>query len=123
MAVISVQNAAAGLSTVYMVGVRPQTNNDTSSFTKLVESSAAASAAKQNSGARFLNWAINGVSLDSNDVWRAICDFLSAVADHVSRNGINHNIKLWRYQIIGGYCVPLIRSNGMDANLLHIGGV
>ena len=35
-ALIIVQNAAAVLSTVDMVGVRPQTNNDTSSFKKLV---------------------------------------------------------------------------------------
>ena len=74
-ALIIVQNAAAVLSTVDMVGVRPQTNNDTISFTKLFESSEAA-AANQTSSARLLNWAVDGVSLESNDVWREICDFV-----------------------------------------------
>ena len=75
MAAISVHNAAAGLSIVAVVAVRPQTNNDTSSFTKLFESLEAA-AANHTSGARLLNWAVDGVSLESNDVWREICDFL-----------------------------------------------
>ena len=91
-----------------VVAVRPQTNNDTKSFTKLVES-AAASAETHTCGARFFNWAVDGISLESNDVWREICGFLSYVADRVVGTNINHNIKLWRYQIIGGYCVPLIR--------------
>ena len=121
-AVISVHNAAALLSPVDVVAVRPQTNNDTRSFTKLVELAAAASA-NHNYGVRFLNWAVDGVYLESNYVWRAICNFLSAVADNVSGNDINHNIKLWRYQIIGGSCVPLIGSNVVDSDLLHIAGV
>ena len=121
-AVISVHNAAALLSPVDVVAVRPQTNNDTRSFTKLVELAAAASA-NHNYGVRFLNWAVDGVYLESNYVWRAICNFLSAVADNVSGNDINHNIKLWRYQIIGGSCVPLIGSNVVDSDLLCISGV
>ena len=75
MAAISVHNAAVGLSIVAVVSVRPQTNNDTISFTKLFESSEAA-AANQTSSARLLNWAVDGVSLESNDVWREICDFV-----------------------------------------------
>ena len=75
MAVISAQNTATGLSPVAVVSVKPQTNDDTRSSTKLVELAAAA-AANQNFGARFLNWAVDGVSFDYNYVWRAICDFL-----------------------------------------------
>ena len=118
-AVISVHNAAAGLSPVDVVAARPHTNNDTSSFKKIVESTAAA-AAKQTSGVRLLKWTVDGVSIESNEVWREICNFLSAVADNLSGTNINHNIKLWRYQIIGGSCVPLIGGKTMDADLLRI---
>ena len=96
---ISVHNSAAILLPVDVVSVRPKTNNDTSSFTKLVELTPA-EASNQTSGVRFLNCDVDGVSLESNDVWRKICYFMSDVADHFSGNDINHNIKLWRYQII-----------------------
>ena len=68
-AVISVYNDDVVLSPVDVVAMRPHNNNSTSSFTKLVESTAAA-AAKQTSGARFLNWSVDGVSLEYNYVWR-----------------------------------------------------
>ena len=59
---ISVHNAAAVLSPVGVVDVSPYTNNDTRSFTKLIESEVEA-AANQNSGARLLNWAVYCVYL------------------------------------------------------------
>lgn len=122
MGILMIQNLVAGMSPSAAIACRPQTNNETSCFTKLVECAAKA-AAKNTPGARFLNWAVDGVSLKSGDVGRAICDFLSGIANHLGSTDVNHNVKSWRYQIIGGLCIPQIGTNVVDADLLRVSGI
>lgn len=77
-AVISFQNCPKGVVPMVVIAARPQSNNETSSFTRLIETACTASATA--SGGRFLGFAVDGVSLESMDVRRSNCDFISHVS-------------------------------------------
>ena len=74
-AIILFQNCPKGISPTVVIAARPQSNNETSSFTRLIETACVAGAAK--AGAHFLGFAVDGISLESMDVHRAICDFIA----------------------------------------------
>lgn len=108
-AVMSFQNCPKGVVPMVVIAARPQSNNETSSFTRLIET--ACTAAASASGGRFLGFAVDGVSLESMDVRRSNCDFISGVSNHIGTTDPNHNAKSLRYQIVGGSCTGSIGDN------------
>lgn len=120
-AIISFQNCPKGVVPMVVIAARPQSNNETSSFTRLIET--ACTAAATASGGRFLGFAVDGVSLESMDVRRSNCDFISGVSNHVGTTDPNHNAKSLRYQIIGGSCTGRVGFYAIDADFLRLAGV
>ena len=75
MCTLSLQVIPPGMPPYVVVAARPQGNNESSKFiSQVIES---ASQASSSHGASFLNFAVDGLSVESNDVRSAICNFLS----------------------------------------------
>ena len=72
---------------------------------------------------RFVNFAVDGVSVESVDVRRSICDFLSCSTNYTGTTNPNHNIKSYRYQIIGGSCAPTIGACTVDIDLIRVSSI
>ncbi len=89
----------SGTSPFEIIGAQPQTNNATSDFTRdLVEASRTVA---KTFNASFLNFAVDGVSLEQTDVMTEICNFLSGDDNHIGSVDNKHRIKNDRYQVIG----------------------
>ena len=100
---MSFQDSPSGVSPTEIVASRPQSNNDSNDFIKAMEMAASSAASSSASGATsFVNYAVDGVSVEQKSVWHTECDFLSCRSNHLGSTDNNHNIKSWRYQIIGG---------------------
>jgi len=130
VAVMSFQSTEKGVAPSIVVAARPQSNNETSNFVQAMELAASKAAkelaASEPAGAtnyRFAGFAVDGVSVEGEDVRRSICDFLSSKCNHVGYTDTNHNMKSWRYQIVGGSCVVTIGKYVVDADLLRIAEV
>ena len=95
---MSFQNSPDGIPTIEVVAARPQTNNESNTFVKLMENCAAQ--ASSSAGARFVNFSVDGVSCESNHVILTICLFLGGECNHLGATDANHNAKSARYQII-----------------------
>ena len=63
------------------------------------------------------------MSVESHDIKISICDFLSGIIDYVGATNTNHNIKSWRYQILGGFNVLRVGEHVIDQHILTIAGV
>ena len=100
VAIMTFQDVPPGFSPSRIIAAHPQSNNECSEFTRDME--AAANQVATSFGAAFLNFGVDGVSLETFDVCQAICDFLSGKCKHLGATDTNHDIKSWRYQIIGG---------------------
>jgi hypothetical protein len=120
VAIMSLQTTRGGVSPSVIVAARPQSNNESSDFIQAMEH--AASCAAENKTC-FTGFAVDGVSVESEDVRRSICDFLSCKIDHVGSTDTNHNMKSWRYQIVGGSCAVTIGTCVLDADLLRLSGI
>ena len=94
----SFQNCPPGVSPVEIVGARPQTSNETSSFTnEAVEAAIEASSENTSTQCFFTNFAVDGVSAESNDVMTAICKFLDGDQHYLGTVDNKHNVKNDRY--------------------------
>ena len=124
VALLTFQSSPPGVPISELVAARPQSNNESNDFIKEIELEASASVSR-NKQARFSNIAVDGVSCESNHVWRMICNFLSCLANHTGTTDTNHNAKSWRYQIItgGGTVCATIGIYMVDAYLLRTAGV
>lgn len=110
-----------GTSPFEIIAARPQTNNAVSDFTRdLVE--AATTVAKKHQTS-FVNFSVDGVSLEQSDVMTAICNFLDGEDNHLGSVDNKHNIKNDRYQVIGGQQFVSIGEWAVDADLLLQSGV
>ena len=115
-----------GLPPTVVVGARPQSNNESNDF--ILDMESASTQAMASTGVHpssFLNYAVDGVSCESRHVWKSICDFLSCKSNHLGSTDTNHNMKSWRYQIIGGGgdVGISIGKVKIDTDLLRLGGV
>jgi hypothetical protein len=116
----SFQNCPPGVSPVEIVGARPQTSNETSSFTnEAVEAAIEASSENTSTQCFFTNFAVDGVSAESNDVMTAICKFLDGDQQYLGTVDNKHNVKNDRYQAIGGSCVASVGDYVVDCDLLR----
>jgi hypothetical protein len=73
--------------------------------------------------ASFLNFAVDGVSLEQTDVMMAICNFLSGDDNHIGSVDNKHNIRNDRYQVIGGQALVSVGTWVCDSDLLLQSGV
>ena len=122
VAILSFQSSPIGVPPSIKVAARPQSNNECSQFTQDMEAAMEKIAAKY-TNVSFVNFAVDGVSLEAEDVRRAICDFLAGVKNHTGATDTNHDIKSWRYQIIGGSCIATVGKLVVDSDLLRQAGV
>ena len=100
---MSFQGTPPGVSPMEIVAARPQSNNESNDFIKDMELAALSAARSSGAGAMcFVNFAVDGVSVESRHVWHALCEYLSLKSNHLGSTDNNHNIKSWRLQIIGG---------------------
>jgi len=104
VAIMSFQHSPPGISPTEVIAARPQGNNESNDFIKMMEV-AAVSVSRTGRG-RFVNFSVDGVSVESWHVWSALCEFLSCKANHTGTTDPNHNMKSWRHQLTaGGGCV------------------
>ena len=124
VALLTFQSSPPGVPISELVAARLQSNNESNDSIKEIELEALASVSR-NKQARFSNIAVDGVSCESNHMWRMICTFLSCLANHTGTTDTNHNAKSWRYQIIagGGTVGATIGIYMLDAYLLRTAGV
>jgi hypothetical protein len=80
--IMSFQNCPPGVSPIEIIGVRPQTSNETSPFTEDAVHAAieATSLISPSSNIFFTNFAVDGVAADSHDVMGSICQFLDGIS-------------------------------------------
>ena len=69
------------------------------------------------------NFYVDGVSSESDNVSRIICNFLSGVTGFLGCADTNHNMKYMKYKIVGGSCAVNIGRCVVDADILHQSGV
>ena len=120
---MSFQDSPAGIPTIEVVVARPQINDESNDFVGSMERVTGVAASE--SGARFVNFAVDGVSCESNHVRLTICLFLEGSFNHLGATDVNHNAKSARYQIIaaGGTESVSLGSHMLDTYLLRMGNV
>ncbi len=107
---------------IVIISAWPQLNNECSSFTADIMN-AADLVTKQVKSTSFVNFSVDGVSLETKDVMTTICNFLSGHCNYTGAVDNKHNIKNDRYQIIGGSGVPLVGKYVADVNLIRQAGI
>lgn len=122
VAIISFQCTPTGVPPTVKMADRPQSTNESSCFTQAMDQAMKVVVARR-SNLSFLNFTVDGVAVESDDVRRGFCDFLSGKENHTGSTDTNHNIKNWRYQIIGGSGVPSIGKLAVDSDLLRLASV
>eukprot|EP00957_Ditylum_brightwellii_P090950 6925878-Ditylum_brightwellii.AAC.1 len=98
--ILSFHSVDPDFSPYVIVAAHPQSNNQKSDFTKDMET-AMSTVATRSPSVTFTNFEVDGVTLESDDVWRSICDFLFGIKNLLCTTSTNHNINSWQYQIIG----------------------
>ncbi len=84
------------MSPVEIIGARPQTSKETSSFISDTIDAAVEVAALSStlpSKVFFTNFAVDGVSAESSDVMEAVCKFLDGKTNYVWSVDNKHNAK------------------------------
>jgi hypothetical protein len=120
--VVAVQRAPIGTCPYFILAARPQTKNAASDFNDKVISTCVTHCETQKRG-RLLNFAVDGVSVESKSVWTTTCMFLAGKANYLGTTDTNHNMKSVRYQIIGGSCLGVCGNHPLDAGFLRLAKV
>ncbi len=71
----------------------------------------------------FVNFAVDGMSLETKDIMRTICNFLCGRCNFTRAVDNKHNVKNDQYQLIGGSAVPLIGKYVANVVLIRQTGV
>ena len=71
----------------------------------------------------FTNFAVDGVSAESQDVMTTVCKFLDGQARFIGSVDNKHNTKGDRYQLIGGSSLATVGNYVVDCELLQLSGV
>ncbi len=103
------QKPPPGVSPIVIIFAWPQSNNECTSFTADIMN-AADLGTKQVKSTSFVNFAVDGVSLETKDVMTTICNFLSGRCNFTGAVDNKHNIKNDRYQIISDLVSHLLAS-------------
>ena len=90
-----------GIPPVEIVFARPQYTNECYEFTTYAVGSVQVTISNM-PHQPFMNFAVDGVSVETVDVMCAICQLLDGKEDHNGEVDNNQNVKNDRYQIIGG---------------------
>ena len=109
------------MSPIEIIGVRPQTSDETSPFTEDAMHAAieTTSLISLSSNIFFTNFAVDGVAADSHDVMGSICQFLDGKSKYLASVDNKQNAKSDRYQLIAGSCVARIGKHIIDCDLLR----
>jgi hypothetical protein len=86
------QKPPPGVSPIVIISARPQSNNECSSFTADIMN-AADLVTKQVKSTSFVNFAVDGVSLETKDDMTTICNFLSGGCNFTGAVDNKHNVK------------------------------
>ena len=117
------QQVKDGMSPVEIIGACPQSNNESSAFTEDILGAAKTAVidAVESGGGQvaLLNFAVDGVSCEREDVMSSISKFLDGVEDHTGAVDNKHNVKNDRYHVAGGSCAPTIGELVVDSDLLR----
>ena len=70
-----------------------------------------------------MKFAVDGVSVETVDVMRAICQFLDGKEAHTGAVDNKDNVNNYCYKIIGGSFISKIGNLVVDANILPQSGV
>ena len=97
---------------------QPQGTNNSSEFIKAICLAVSAC-----SFLVFLNFSVDGVSVESKDVRRTICEFFSGKVSYLALVDPNHIYKAVQYQIFGGSPLTTIGDWVLDSSLLIEAGV
>ena len=108
------------MSTSVIVSARTKSKNKTSKFLQAVEHEESVAGGNRTF---FIGSVFDGVSVKSEYVKWIIFDFVYCKIDHVGLTDTNHNMKYWKYQIIGGSCGIKIGTCFIDANILLLSGI
>ena len=95
------QKPPPGVSPIVIISARPQSNNACSSFTVDLMN-AADFVTRQIQSTSFVNFAVDGVSLETKDVMTTKCNFLCGWCNFTSAADNKHNVKNDQHQLIGG---------------------
>ena len=71
----------------------------------------------------FLNFSVDGVSVESNHVRQSIFDFFKNRIEYLGTTDTNHNAKSTAYQVIGGSNICFVGKVPIDADLLRLAKV
>ncbi len=116
------QKPLPGVSPIVIISARPQFNNECSSFTADIMN-AADLVTKQVKSTSFVNFAVDGVSLETQNGMTTVCNFLSGRCNFTGAVDNKHNVKNDRYQILGGSGVPLVGKYVADVDLIQQAGI
>jgi hypothetical protein len=116
------QKPPPGVSPIVIISAWPQSNNECSSFTADIMN-AADFVTRQFPSTSFVNFAVDGVSLETKDVMTTICNFLGGRCNFTGAVDNKHNVKNDRYQLIGGSGVPIVGKYVADVDLIRQAGV
>ena len=119
--VLSFQKQPKNAPPFIVIAARPQGNNEQSDF--LSELKSCVEEACQITNDNFLNFSVDGVSIESNHVRQSICDFFSDKCSYIGTTDSNHNAKSIVYQIIGGSNLSYIGKIPIDADLLRLADI
>jgi hypothetical protein len=90
-----------GVSPIVIISAWPQSNNECLSFTADIMN-AADFVTRQVQSTSFINFALDGVSLETKDVMRTICNFFCGCCNFTGAADNKHNVKNDEYQLISG---------------------
>jgi hypothetical protein len=121
VALMVFQKPAPGVSPIVIISAWPQSDNECSSFTADIMN-AADFVTKQIQSTSFINFAVDGMSLETKDVMRTICNFLCGHCNFTRVVDNKHNVKNDQYQLIGGSSITLVGKYVADVDLIRQAG-
>ena len=100
VAFMMIQKPPPGVSHIVIISAHPQSNNACLSFTADIMN-AADFVTRQVQSLSYVNFAVDGVGLETKDVMTPICNFLCGWCNFIGAVDNKHNVKNDRYQLIG----------------------
>ncbi len=123
VAVVAVQDAPPGTNSFFPLCALPQTKNVVSTFNDDLMQWLSEHSKSSSQNFTLLSAAVDGVSCDKEFVVSNLLKFLQAKQDYLSITDPNHNIKNFRYQVIGGSGIRSIGKFVVDADLVRVAGI
>lgn len=116
---ISIQDVPALQVPFFGLCGRPQTKNEQSSFNQDVMDWLG----PDNDSYKVLSVAVDGVSSDKDFAFKNLLKYLRGELSWTPQTDANHNMKNWRYQLLGGAMIANIGKFVIDCDLLRVASV